>query len=158
MIFLTKLSRIYPHAILLQTASWAWTGLMYTFHALPMRARKKTKLKSGFVHTNTHTTVLSKTFWMYPRNDNWKVQNYWLSLDLAILKYGFWKKSVRQNATLNSWTLSHLHKKVPVVIDHTIRIFQMLWFISIGTFLWRWKCSTIQSCILPKWLFTKSIL
>ena len=34
----------------------------------------------------------------------------------------------------------------------------MLWFITTGTFLWRKKCSTIQSCIFPKWLLTKSIL
>ena len=34
----------------------------------------------------------------------------------------------------------------------------MLWFITTGTFLSRWKCSTIQSCIFPKWLLTKSLL
>ena len=52
----------------------------------------------------------------------------------------------------------HLHKKGPVVINHNILLFQMLWFISTGTFLWRWKCSTIQCCIFPNWLLSKSIL
>ena len=36
----------------------------------------------------------------------------------------------------------HLHQKVPVEMNHNIQFFQMLWFISTGTFLWRWKCST----------------
>ena len=31
-------------------------------------------------------------------------------------------------------------------------------FVYTGTFLWRKKCSTIQHCIFPKWLLTKSIL
>ena len=52
----------------------------------------------------------------------------------------------------------HLHKKVPVVMNQNIQFFQTLWFISTGTFLWRWKCSTILSCIFPKWLLTKTIL
>ena len=33
----------------------------------------------------------------------------------------------------------HLHKKVPVVMNHNLRFFQMLWFISTGTLLWRWS-------------------
>ena len=28
----------------------------------------------------------------------------------------------------------HLHKKVPVVMNHKIQFFQMLWFFSTGTF------------------------
>ena len=28
-----------------------------------------------------------------------------------------------------------LHKKVPVVMNHNIRFFQMLWFITTGTYL-----------------------
>ena len=44
----------------------------------------------------------------------------------------------------------HLHKKVPVLINHNICKNHMLWFLTTGTFLWRWKCSTIQSCIFPE--------
>ena len=29
----------------------------------------------------------------------------------------------------------HLHKKVPVVMNHNIQFFQMLWFITTGTFV-----------------------
>ena len=29
----------------------------------------------------------------------------------------------------------------------------MLWFITTGTFLWRWKCSTIQSCFFQRDFF-----
>ena len=58
----------------------------------------------------------------------------------------------------NSVEYFHLHKKVPVVKNHNIQFFQMLWFITTGTFLWRWKCSTIQSCIFPMGLLSKSIL
>ena len=38
----------------------------------------------------------------------------------------------------------HLHKKVPVVINHNIQFFQMLWFITTGTFLWRWNYSELH--------------
>jgi hypothetical protein len=52
----------------------------------------------------------------------------------------------------------HLHKKVPVVMNQNIWKNHMFWFITTCTFLWRWKCSTIQSCIFPNWLLTKSLL
>ena len=44
----------------------------------------------------------------------------------------------------------HLHKKVPVLMNHNIWKNSMLWFNTTGTFLWRWKCSTIQSCIFSE--------
>ena len=50
----------------------------------------------------------------------------------------------------------HLHKKLPVLMNHNIWKNYMLRFITTGTFLWRWKCSTIQSCILPEWLFLQN--
>ena len=100
MIFLTKLSRIYPHAILLQTASWACTGLMFTFHALVMSAKRKKlkKLKIGFVHTNMHTTVLSqKNFGCIQEMTigKFKITDL-LSLDLAILAQ--WGKTLYEIA------------------------------------------------------------
>ena len=55
------------------------------------------KLKIGFVHTNMHTTVLSKKFWMYPKNDNWKVQNYWLT-SLALANIAQWGKTLYEVA------------------------------------------------------------
>ena len=81
----------------------------------------------------------------------WQILNFF-SIVYSI-KHGFWKKSLRKNATLSS-----SQKPVPVLMNQNIQFFQMLWFISAGTFLWRWKCSTIQSCIFPKWLLTKSLL
>ena len=58
-----------------------------------------------------------------------------------------------QFGKMQLWIIEHffLHKKVPVVMNHYIRLFQMLWFISTGTFLWR-------VAFFQREFFTKSIL
>ena len=61
-----------------------------------------------------------------------------------------------QNQSPNE--MGHFESVWPVVMNHNIWKNCMLWFITTGTFLWRWKCSTIQSCIFPKGLLSKSIL
>ena len=49
------------------------------------------------------------------------------------------------------WIVEHffLWKNVPVLMNHNIWKNHMFWFITTGTFLWRKKCSTSQSCIFP---------
>ena len=47
----------------------------------------------------------------------WQILNFFSIV--YSLKYGFWKKSLRKNATLNSWTI-FLHKKVLIVMNHNI--------------------------------------
>jgi hypothetical protein len=39
----------------------------------------------------------------------------------------------------------HLHKKIPLLMNHNIWKNCTLWFITTGTFLWRCKCSTIHT-------------
>ena len=42
----------------------------------------------------------------------------------------------------------HLHKKVPVLLNHNIWKNCMLWLITTGSFFWRKKCSTKYSDFL----------
>ena len=77
-----------------------------------------------------------------------------------IFKWDFWDFVRNPLGKMQLWMVEHffLHKKVPVLMNHNVWKYHMLWFINSGTFLWRKTCSTIQSCIFPKWLLTKSIL
>ena len=55
-------------------------------------------------------------------------------------------------------TILEFLPKVWILYEVTTKVLKRYLYSTTGTFLWRKKCSTCQSCIFPKWLLTKSIL
>ena len=135
-----------------------------------------------WVHALMWVTLLGANYWrrscrrktpLKPVCYGWQSQHY-LNQDFQFL-FEWWAKVLsKMGKNSKVWTLKeiplencnseyivehfHLHKKVPVLMNHNKQFFQMSWFISTGTFLWRWKCSTIQSCSFTKGFLSKSIL
>ena len=116
-----------------------------------------------FSHISTNFEFTSKTWAQNIKKigDASRYISFWL-------KYGFYKKSLRKDATLTSWTLFSpvffqinadwlkLHWKANLVMDFFVKIN----FPPISTDLEKnggKKCSTRQSCIFPKWLLINSI-
>ena len=110
------------------------------------------------------TQYLFLFFLFYTDKNNYLLFMVPICVEAHLISYFYFNSSIdfvrSQFGKMQLWIVEHfhLHKKVPVLMNHNIWKNCMLWFITTGTFLWRWKCTTIQSCILLKWLFTKSIL